>query len=177
MSGLVLWGFDIAGYFGEPTPECFIRWSQFAALTPIMLFHGLGKRNPWQFDRETFDIVRKYVELHDRLALYSFSFAHGSAKSGYPIIRPMALEFPDEKEAVESEYQYMYGSELLVAPVYWEGGERSVYIPTGTWINYWDDSVVEGPQSLDLRVPLDVLPLWPVPELCFQWPHRRPRHR
>jgi len=162
ISGLTLWGCDIGGYFAVPSPECFIRWAQFAALTPIMLFHGLGIRNPWEFGKTASRVVKSYMKLHESLTPYSAALSAEARETGYPPIRALAIEYPDCADSLlpVAEREFLYGPDLLVAPVDWETEQRPVYIPPGKWISYWTGELVTGEAHLDFDAPLDVLPLW-----------------
>ena len=162
ISGLALWSCDIGGYFGTPTPECYVRWAQFAAATPIMQFHGLGPRNPWEFGKAAERIVKRYMALHDHLSLYSYALAREASGSGYPAVRALALEFPDDAEVFDegSQWQFLYGPDLLVAPVHWESATRFVVFPTGEWVDFWTGERVHGPTRRAVATSLEVLPLW-----------------
>lgn len=162
LSGFPYWGSDVGGYFGEPEPECFVRWAQFAALTPIMEVHGLGNREPWRFGEEALAIYRRYAALHMRLQPYALAASVEAAATGLPLMRAMALSFPDDPYVGERwvEYQYLYGPDLLVAPVYSWGRTRHVRFPAGMWTDFHDGTVVEGPAVAEVDAPLDKLPLY-----------------
>jgi alpha-D-xyloside xylohydrolase len=160
LSGIALWGSDIAGYAGRPDKEIFIRWTQFATFTPFMQVHMTSNLGPWDFDAETLDIFRAFASLRMRLFPYLYDAAHAAANSGLPIIRPMALAFQDDVEASRQIYQYLFGPDLLVAPVYQPGTHRSVYLPAGSWVDYWSRRVHEGPRVLEVEAPLSRMPLF-----------------
>src|SRR5262249_42574349 len=126
LSGFPIWGSDVGGYFGTPTDEGFTRWAQFAAFSPIMEVHGLGVREPWLFSPETLATYRRFANLHARLAPYSRAAALQARAQGLPIMRAMALAFPTDPavHGRQWQYQYLYGPDLLVAPVYWWGESR-----------------------------------------------------
>jgi len=96
LSGFPFWASDIGGYFGTPTDELFIRWAQFGAFSPIMQTHGLGKREPWAFAPETLAIYRRYAQLHMDLLPYIYTAARRAVETGLPIMRALALEFPQD---------------------------------------------------------------------------------
>lgn len=161
-SGFPYWGSDVGGYFGTPTTECFARWAQFAALTPIMQVHGLGPREPWDFGEPVLSIYREYAELHTRLVPYALSLAREARETGLPLVRALALMRPDEPgvHADFVQYQYLYGDDLLVAPLYFTGLERIVHFPAGEWIEFFDGARIAGPRDERVRVPLERLPLY-----------------
>ncbi|MFN0010264.1 MAG: TIM-barrel domain-containing protein [Phycisphaerales bacterium] len=160
LSGLPLWGCDIAGYMGSATPEVFIRWTQFAAFTPLMMVHMQSNKGPWDYGPRALDIYRTYARLHTRLYPYLDNAAHEAAQSGMPLIRPMVLAFADDARAAEERYQYMLGPDLLVAPMYQSGTHRSVYLPKGTWTDYWTGERLTGPATIEAAAPLERMPLY-----------------
>ncbi len=160
LSGLPFWGCDIAGYIGDATPELFIRWTQFAAFTPLMIVHMQSNKGPWDYGPQALDIYRTFARLHTRLYPYLDNAAREAAEFGKPIVRPMVWAFPDDAQAAEQRYQYMLGPDLLVAPMYQSGTHRSVYLPAGVWIDYWTGWPVTGPATLEVEAPLDRMPLY-----------------
>jgi len=160
LSGQPFWGSDIAGYIGDPTPELFVRWTQFAAFSPLMMVHMTSNKGPWDFGPEALDIYRTYARLHTRLYPYIDAAAHEAASNGTPIIRPMLLAFPDDPDAAEHRFQYMFGPDLLVAPMYQPGSHRALYLPRGTWTDYWTGARHAGPLVIEAEAPLDRIPLY-----------------
>ena len=165
LSGFPFWASDIGGYFGTPTDEVFIRWAQFGALSPIMQIHGLGCREPWDFAPETLAIYRRYAQLHTDLFPYIHTFALEAVRTGWPIMRALALEYPDDAGIWGAgqdmaEHEYCFGDALLVAPVYWSGDRvRHLYLPAGEWRDFWSGAPLAGGRVHTLPAPLDVLPL------------------
>jgi alpha-D-xyloside xylohydrolase len=160
LSGISLWGTDIAGYAGTPSKELFIRWTQFALFCPFMQIHMTSNLGPWDFGEETLEIFRKYAVLRLQLFPYLYNAVHQSADEGIPVIRPMALAFQNDKEAKKNIYQFMFGDDILVAPVYHQGNHRLVYIPDGNWIDYWNGKSISGRKYLEVNAPLDKIPLY-----------------
>ncbi|MCX6029288.1 MAG: hypothetical protein NT169_08295 [Chloroflexi bacterium] len=170
LSGFPFWASDIGGYFGTPTDEVFIRWTQFGALSPIMQLHGLGCREPWNFAAETLAIYRRYAQLHMDLLPYILTFARQAVETGLPIMRALALEFPDDagiwgdpstgSGRDMAEHEYCFGDALLVAPVYWGGDRfRHAYLPAGDWRDFWTGAALAGGRVHRLPAPLELLPL------------------
>jgi alpha-glucosidase (family GH31 glycosyl hydrolase) len=137
-----------------------VALSRFAAFSPFMQVHMTSNLGPWDFDDETLDIFRRFAVLRTRLFPYLYDAVHESAKSGMPVIRPMVLAFQDDREAWQHIYQYMYGPDLLVAPVVQPGTRRSVYLPRGRWIDYWSRVAVDGPRVIEVDAPLAHMPLY-----------------
>ncbi len=160
LSGLPMFGHDIAGYFGRPTKELFIRWTQFGAFSPLMMVHMTSNLGPWDFDEETLNIYRRFAKLHTSLFPYIYESAHESQRTGMPIVRAMALAFPDDPQAAMHQFQYMFGPDLLVAPMYLGGTYRTVYLPKGEWTDYWTGRSYQGGETVEVHAPLDRMPLF-----------------
>lgn len=162
LSGFPFWTCDIGGYFGSPTEEVFIRWTQFGAFLPIMQVHGLGTREPWNFSDETLNIYRKYAQLHMDLFPYIYTYAKISSETGLPIMRALPLEFPEDPGVWGdmAEHEYCLGERLLVAPVY-SGGEtiRFTYLPNGVWRDFWTGNRLEGGCVHKLKTTLELVPV------------------
>ena len=160
--GFPIWGSDTGGYYQFKDREAFARWIEFSAFSGLMEIGGKGTHAPWDMpttpahDDEMIDIYRRYTQLRATLQPYVVAAA-AEAATGMPIVRPMP--FVDRKDARLADRwdQYMFGSDLLVAPV-WKVGQRSreVYLPRGEWRSYFDRSrTFRGPRTLTLDVPLD----------------------
>jgi alpha-glucosidase (family GH31 glycosyl hydrolase) len=165
LSGISLWGTDIGGFGfgGQCTPELYVRWFQFGAFCPLFRPHGdqTELREPWQFGPEVEAICRKYLRLRYRLFPYVYTGAHEACTTGIPIMRPLVLAFPKDPEVLNLSDEYLFGPDILVAPILNEGAtERIVYFPAGTWVDLWSDAVYTGPRSVNVSAPLDTLPLF-----------------
>jgi alpha-D-xyloside xylohydrolase len=160
LCGFPYWGSDIGGYFGNPTEECFIRWIQLAAFSPLMELHGLGVREPWAMGEEILQVFLRYARLHAGLQEYSELAAQEARRTGMPIMRAMALVDPSRRHPDWVDYQYGYGPELLVAPVYAATRTRHIYLPSGGWWSALEKSWRSGPIEIDLEVPLDAIPVF-----------------
>ncbi len=174
LSGLVYWACDtggfLVGYYKDDMQgahaRLYERWMQFSAFAPITRAHKAGGApEPYAFGPATEQGTKHYLQQRYRLMPYIYSHAWIASRSGMPIVRPMALEFPDDDKALSAAGdQYMFGNELLVAPVLYEGqSNRKVYFPSGTWVD-WDygydyqggrEWVVAAPQN---RIPVAVRP-------------------
>jgi alpha-D-xyloside xylohydrolase len=161
LSGYATWGPDIQSR--TTSKELWIRWAQFGALTPIMRDHvwDMPKFSVdlW-FDSETIDTFRRYARLHVSLFPYFYTYAHQAATTGLPIMRHLLLEWPDDPEAWNAEHQYLLGEKILVAPVIAEGARtRSLYLPKGSWVDYWTGEIVEGGRHVEVSAPLEHIPI------------------
>ena len=158
-----LWSHDIGGFFGpELTPELYVRWSQLGALSPLMRAHGLRPREPWAFDDQTLEITRGWIRLRYELLPYLWQVVHESLSQGWPVMRPLALEFPDDPTAQELDDEYLLGSDLLVVPVFDDGPgpvRRRFYVPHGRWTDLFTEERFEGPGFVVREVPLSQIPV------------------
>jgi len=160
LSGVPFWSHDIGGFSGRPTPELYVRWAQFGLFCSHSRCHGTTPREPWEFGEEALRIFRDYAKLRYQLLPYIYSCAHISSKTGLPMIRAMVLEYQDDPNCYDKDTQYMFGESFLVAPILDEGGERTIYLPAGRWIDYWTKEEQEGPKNLIYRAQLERLPLF-----------------
>lgn len=127
----VSYGSDIGGFRGgdEKHKDVFIRWAQLGAFCPVMENGGSGEHRPWMYDEETTDIYRKFAHLHTALIPYIYSQAAYSYELVKPTMRPQL-----------GTYQYLLGEDILVAPMFEEGNERTVVFPKGEWIYMFDEA-------------------------------------
>jgi alpha-D-xyloside xylohydrolase len=162
--GVPIWGSDTGGYYQFKDREVFARWLEFSAFSGLMEIGGVGTHAPWNmpttpaYDPEMIDIYRRYTVLRATLQPYVVAAAAGAA-TGMPIVRPMPFFDRTDRRLADRFDQYMFGPELMVAPV-WTVGQRSrdVYFPRGTWRSYWDAAqVFTGPRTVTLDVPLDTI--------------------
>jgi alpha-D-xyloside xylohydrolase len=120
----------------------------------------MSRREPWAFGDEAVKIFRSYAKLRYRLLPYIYSYAHVASNTGLPILRAMVLEYQGDSNTFDKDLQYMFGSELLVAPVCDESLTKEIYLPEGKWVDYWNKKEYEGPTTIDYRAPLNILPLF-----------------
>ncbi len=161
MSGFAVWGPDIAGN-GYST-ELWTRWVEFGALTPVMRNHlwnkPYGAVDLWH-DPQTIDTFRLYAGLHVSLFPYFYTYAHEAAKNGLPIIRDLLLEFPNDPKTYDAGDEYMLGDKILVAPVLKQGASsRSLYLPGGSWVNFWTGQISQGNRQVTVPAPLEQIPI------------------
>ena len=164
MSGFPFWSHDIGGFGtrekGKPTPDLYIRWAQFGLFSPLSRIHGIERREPWYFGKKALEIFRTYAKLRYKLLPYIYSYAFIASKTGLPIVRPLVLEYQDDPNTYGKDLEYLFGEELLVAPIFDETGERTIYLPKGKWIDYWNGKEYKGPIILAYKAPLHLLPLF-----------------
>lgn len=169
MSGFGYWSHDIGGFEGTPDPALFKRWIAFGLLSSHSRLHGSSSyRVPWLFDEEAVEVLRVFAKLKARLMPYLNHAALQASTEGIPIMRAMALEFPDDPACTHLERQYMLGDSLLVAPVFSDDGDVSYYVPEGVWTDYFTGEEITGPRWATancgfLSVPLLVRPMTVLP--------------
>jgi alpha-glucosidase/alpha-D-xyloside xylohydrolase len=190
LSGIPYWGTDIGGFVpvtSDYTGELYARWFQFAAFCPLFRSHGrVWKLHlPWGWnigdpgpvvDAETPNyhpdpselhnaaiepVCKKYLELRYQLMPYLYSAVKETCETGLPIIRAMWLHYPDDPTAVARGDQYLYGRDILVAPVVEKGAtSRTVYLPRGAWYDFWTHERIEGGREITRKVDLETMPLY-----------------
>ena len=162
LSGFGYWSHDIGGFEGTPNPAVFKRWIAFGLLSSHSRLHGNESvRVPWSIDDESVEITRIFAQLKADLLPYIMRVAQEEVHDqGTPMMRPMLVEFPDDKTSWFLDQQYMFGPDLLVAPIFTESGEVEFYLPSGTWINYFTDEKVDGGRWVKERHGFKTLPLY-----------------
>jgi alpha-D-xyloside xylohydrolase len=147
LSGFSFWSHDIGGFSGAPKEELFLRWAFFGLLSSHSRVHGFPPREPWEFSESFRQSFRKIVELKYRLMPYVFTQAELASQQGLPLVKALLLNYPDDPTSWMIEDQYLFGNDLLVAPVFEANSKsRQVYLPSGQWIDYFSGEVFEGRQ-------------------------------
>ncbi|MBO6935736.1 MAG: hypothetical protein JJ863_12200 [Deltaproteobacteria bacterium] len=165
LSGVPFVTHDIAGYSGGPsTKELFLRWTELGAFTPVMRTHeGLAARTNWSWDAdaETTAHFRRFARIHQALVPEIATLADEAATRSMPILRHMVLEFPDDRAVVGIDDQFMFGPDLLVAPVVEEGAtSREVYLPAGDWFHVFTGERFEGGGEVAVDAPIGTPPVF-----------------
>jgi alpha-glucosidase (family GH31 glycosyl hydrolase) len=174
LSGIIFWGWDIAGFSGDlPTTELYLRSTAMATFCPIMQYHSeynpnlpSRDRTPWNVAAQTGDegvipVFRFFARLRMNLLPYIAEEAEHAAANGTPLMRPLLLDFPDDPIAWRINDQYCFGRSLLVAPVVDEGATtRDLFLPAGRWIDLWSGEAFDGGRWLTVEVPLDRIPVF-----------------
>jgi len=156
MSGYAIWGHDTGGYqdtnFSVSPPNLFMRWTQFGCFSAIMQMHRQVTRErqyPWRYGDEALNNFRFYAKLHQRLFPYTYTYAHQAAETGLPIIRPLVLMHQTDPNTFGIQHTYHFGNEFLVAPMITpNANSRDVYLPAGTWLDFWTNQIHTGGQNI-----------------------------
>jgi alpha-glucosidase (family GH31 glycosyl hydrolase) len=164
LSGVPYWGTDVGGFFHPiaESGELYARWFQLGAFSPIFRSHGWVWREhvPWAHGDDVEAICRRYAELRYRLLPYTYTLAWQAHTLGLPLMRALVLNYPDDPRVWALGHQFLWGDDLLVAPVTREGATAwPVYVPAGGWYDFWTGARYEGPGGVTLDAPLDRLPL------------------
>jgi alpha-glucosidase (family GH31 glycosyl hydrolase) len=194
LSGIPLWGTDIGGFVPTPefTSELYVRWFQFGAFCPLFRSHGRTwkLRLPWGWntgdpgpvevsnyngaatpsaadlhDARIEPICRKYLELRYRMLPYLYSAVHESTKTGMPVMRALWLHYPDDPVAIARGDEFLWGRDILVAPVVEKGAtSRTVYLPklpaNQVWYDFWTRETHPGGHEISKAVGLETMPLY-----------------
>lgn len=186
MSGIPWWTTDIGGFqdgdIRDPEfKELLIRWFQYGTFCPVMRLHGnripnkrslsktgggrfgSGAENEiWSYGKENFKIMKKYIEIREKMRSYTRRLMKESSETGAPIIRPLFYHFPDDAQSWKINDEYMYGDKVLVAPVTeYLRRKRNVYLPEGAqWLEPETGKKYSGGQTITVDAPLDVIPVF-----------------
>jgi len=188
VAGIPWWTSDIGGFLGgdisdEKFRELLVRWFQWGCFCPVFRMHG--ERSPWHereqefidgvrqltsgqdnevwsFGEDNYEILKKYLFIRERLRPYIRKAMDECSATGLPVMRPLFFDFAADKTAWEIEDEYMFGSDILVAPVMEEGArEREVYLPAGTeWVDAYTKETCTGGQRVTVPAPIDIIPVF-----------------
>lgn len=186
LAGIPWWTTDIGGFHGgnpdDPAfRELLVRWFEYGTFCPVMRLHGYreplqepmgteggaacvsGADNEvWSFGEEAYGICRKYLDLREQMKPYISRMMEMAHKKGTPPMRPLFYDFPKDAACWETEDEYLFGEELLIAPVLYEKQrKREVYLPKGTeWTDLWTKKKYQGGQTILAEAPLDAIPVF-----------------
>ena len=186
IAGIPWWTTDIGGFFGADVRdpafhELLVRWFEYGTFCPVMRLHGYrwpiqpqvgttggatclsGAPNEvWSYTDEVYEILKDYLFLREKMKPYIEKMMRQAHEKGTPVMRPLFYDFPEDGKAWETEDAYMFGPDVLVAPVMYAGQTtRNVYLPAGAvWTNYWTGDKLEGGQTVSVEAPLEQIPLF-----------------
>lgn len=180
ISGIPWWTTDIGGFFNgdindSTFQELIVRWFQFGLFCPLFRLHGNrlpgmddgaawsgGPNEVWSFGDAAYEIIKPLLFLRERLKPYILKQMKMAHEKGIPPMRPLFFDFPDDSTSWEIEDQFMFGPNLLVAPILFESAKsRSVYLPAGnSWRDAWTKEKYKGGQQIDADAPLERIPLY-----------------
>lgn len=146
LSGFSFWSHDMGGFVKSTPEDLYCRWLPFGFLTSHTRAHGAPPTEPWLYDsKRVQDVFRKSAEMKYRLMPYVYAQAKECTEKSLPMLRALFVEFPDDPGAWKVDDEYLFGSQILVAPLLESGiTGRTVYLPEGKWIDYQTEKVYEG---------------------------------
>lgn len=146
LSGFSFWSHDMGGFVKSTPEDLYCRWIPFGFLTSHTRAHGAPPTEPWLYDsKRVQDVFRKSAEMKYRLMPYVYAQAKECTEKGLPMLRALFVEFSDDPGAWKVDDEYLFGSQILVAPLLESGMTgRTVYLPEGKWIDYQTEKVYEG---------------------------------
>ena len=164
MSGVSFCGSDIGGFIGDCNGELLTRWTQMAVFHPLFRLHSSGDhadQEPWIFGEPYTSAIRKAIELRYRLLPYIYTVMWRHVESGTPAIRSLVLMDQHDPETYFRMDEFGFGPHVLVCPIFHANAEgRTMYLPRGTWYNYWTDEACQGGQELWVETSLEQFPLF-----------------
>ena len=144
LSGFSFWSHDMGGFVTQSPDDLYRRWLPFGFLSSHTRAHGAPPTEPWLIGKDFTDAFRANAEMKYQLMPYVYAQAKDCSEKGLPMVRALFVEFPHDAGAWLVEDEYMFGSQLLVAPLLESGSSRTVYLPKGKWIDYQSGKVYEG---------------------------------
>lgn len=165
LSGVSFAGVDIGGFSGNPTQELYTRWMQIGAFLPLYRAHTSFttlRAEPWDYGEVFEDVARRYIGFRYQLLPYIYSNYYESSQNGMPLVRSLAIEYPNNFNIYNTDYQqeYLFGPSVLVAPCKSSEAFSKVYLPEGQWYDLFNDKTYAGNETVVAEAGLYKLPLY-----------------
>ncbi len=164
LSGYSFAGSDIGGFAEQPTGELYTRWIQLGVFHPFCRAHSSGdhgEQEPWSFDEDVIDIVRKFIELRYTLLPYIYTAFWRYINEGMPIVKSLVLFDQNDQQTYDRNDEFVFGEKILVCPVMEPNAQgRRMYIPVGNWYNFWTDEFVKGGKEMRVEADIDSMPIF-----------------
>ncbi|WNG33762.1 alpha-glucosidase [Archangium violaceum] len=168
LSGVSFAGSDVPGFMGHASGEMLVRWTQVGIFYPLLRNHsakGTRFQEPWRFGEPYLSLTREWLERRYRLLPTLYTLMHESSQEGLPALRPLVMYAPGDAEALRMDDAFLFGKDLLVAPVVRQARtRRHAYLPEGRWLPFSDfgqsGEVIEGRQHVLAEAPLGTVPMW-----------------
>jgi alpha-glucosidase len=164
ISGQPFIGSDIGGFIGNPSGELFARWLELGVFTPLMRGHsviGSPDKEPWAFGPKYERVNRETIDLRYKFLPYIYTVMDEASRTGLPAMRPLCFAYPNDPSFMQNEDEFMFGDDLLIAPVLWPGDTtRTLLLPNGVWFDYWTDQKYEGGRQVTVTAPINRLPIF-----------------
>jgi alpha-glucosidase len=153
------WGMDTDGFnnnnhvYGQEANECYARWIEFDTFVPIFRLHGTSRRQPWLYGPVAQAAATKAIKLRYSLIPYLYAYDRTLTQSGIGICRPLVWDYPNDPQCLNDVDSWMFGKYLLVSPVVVQGQSvKQIYLPAGTWTDYFRGTVYQGAQTISYPV-------------------------
>ncbi|MEK6336099.1 MAG: glycoside hydrolase family 31 protein [Acidobacteriota bacterium] len=164
LSGQPFVGSDVGGFMGRGNGELLVRAYQISFLAPFCRNHKVidgYDQEPWRFGKHYEDIIRKYLKLRYQLLPFLYTTLEEAHRTGVPLFRPLMLNYQDDPNTYNLDDQFMIGEDLLVAPIVKPDlTARLVYLPKGTWYDYWTNRKYNGGVMIRVDAPLETVPMF-----------------
>ena len=164
LSGVAFVGSDIGGFADTPSAELYTRWLQTGVFYPFMRTHttlGTPDQEPWSYGTVHEAINRRFIELRYQMLPHIYNVMVEASTTGIPAMRPLVLEFPQDPATYGLDDEFMFGRDLLIAPVLREGeGVREAYLPKGEWFDFWTGAHYQGGAVVRVPVTMESLPIF-----------------
>ncbi|MFZ0491019.1 MAG: TIM-barrel domain-containing protein, partial [Salegentibacter sp.] len=144
LSGFSFWSHDVGGFVTKSPENLYRRWTPFGMLSSHVRSHGEPPTEPWLYSQSFLKEFRKADNMRYELMPYIYAQAKESSEKGLPMMRALFVEYPDDAGSWLVDNEYLFGSSMLVTPLFEEETERDVYLPAGTWIDYQTHKLYEG---------------------------------
>lgn len=160
-SGFSTWSVELGGYSGgRPDRETYIRWVQWSAFSPLMRSHGQTPREPWEYGPDATPIYKRMAWTRENLLPAIYSYALEANRTGVPMMRALPLVYADQSSLQKVDDEYLFGPDLLVAPMLEPGTKRRVILPSGRWVHLWSGKTHQGGQTQQITAPLEEIPVF-----------------
>ena len=167
LSGFSFWSHDVPGFHSVPDfmnspldEKVYVRWTQFGVFTSHMRYHGTCKREPWHYPAIA-PIVKRWWRLRYRLMPYIVEQARLSTQTGYPMLQALIFHHPHDRVCWHIDDEYYFGNKMLVAPIMESDDRRDIYLPQGTWVNFFTGERYEGGRWLyGYQCELELMPVF-----------------
>ncbi len=167
LSGFAFWSHDVPGFHSLPDfmnspvdERVYVRWTQFGVFTSHIRYHGTHKREPWHYPAIA-PIVKRWWQLRYRLLPYILQQSEQACESGLPLLQALLIRHPHDRQCWHIDSEYYFGHDFLVCPVMSDDDKRDIYLPEGSWVNFFTGERLEGGRwYYGVETPLDQMPVY-----------------
>ncbi|HYE04476.1 MAG TPA: glycoside hydrolase family 31 protein, partial [Planctomycetota bacterium] len=160
LSGFQFWSQDIGGFLGHTGDAMLVRWMQIGMFISHCRIHGGGDREVYKFPPDVMRHCRDFIQLRYRLMPYVYGQAAKCLRLSLPMLRALVIDHQHDPSTWRIDDQWLFGDDLLVAPIFDVSDRRRAYLPAGRWVDWWTRAGVLGGRWIDVHAPIDRIPLW-----------------